>query len=110
MINCHLIGDEVHYRGERVAILVASGVVPSTMADFTDELQEGLLNEDERPDPCDCFHEPGCPNHRAEITNPYDKGMDDLILNMKPFTRGGLIRLDDLKRIAEQLKEEVGKE
>lgn len=109
MINCHLIGDELYYRGERVAILVQSGVSATLMGDFTDELEAGILNE--APAPCDCAHLPGCENYAAEKAQTFvDQTYKDVLDNIKPFAKGGLIRFADLERILEQLKEEVGKE
>lgn len=115
MINCFLIGDELHYRGERVAILVQSGVCATTMGDFTDELEAGLLNEDERPDPCSCAHMKECPNYKAEDASntdgaTYEEVMKDLTHNLTPFARGGLIKLSDVGRIVKELIEEKGLE
>jgi hypothetical protein len=111
MLNAQLIGDELLYRGERVAVLVESGTTATTMGDFIDELIAGTLNEDERPDPCDCAHLPGCPNYRAELAQKFvDQTYKDVLDNLRPFARGGLVRFTDIERILEQLKEEVGKE
>lgn len=115
MLDAFLIGDEIHFQGYRVAILVASGVPATTMGDFTDALEAGLLNEDARPDPCNCAHMKECPNYKAEdaanTDDPtYEAVMTDLMHNLKPFARGGLVKLTDVERIVNQLKEEKGLE
>lgn len=115
MLNVDLIGDELRFQGYRVALLVESGIPASTMEDFVDNLRNGLLNQDERPDPCNCAHMQACPNYKAEDASntddsPYDAVMTDLMHNLKPFARGGLVKLSDVKRIVTQLKEEKGLE
>lgn len=115
MINCYLIGDELHYRGERVAILVQQGVSATTIGDFTDELAAGLLNEDERPEPCDCAHMKECPNYKAENASNTDNAtfeevMRDLNHNLKPYARGGLLKFSDIENVVKQLIEEKGLE
>jgi hypothetical protein len=107
MQDVQRIGDEILFRGELVAILVQRGTPATTMGDFTDALDD----VHEHPDPCDCTHKIGCVNYRAETAGKnYDQSLDDIIDNIKPFVKGGLLRFADLERIVEQLKEELGKE
>lgn len=115
MLNVTLIGDELHFRGYRVALLVASGVPASTLGDFTDNLEAGLLNQDDRPDPCNCAHMRECPNYKAEDASntdnaTYEEVMRDLGHNLKPFARGGLLKMEDIERVVRQLIEEKGQE
>ena len=106
MEHVQRIGDEIHFQGYRVAILVDGGVPATTMGDFTDALDD----ISELPDPCDCSHKPGCVNYRAEVAGKnYDQSLDDILNNIKPFVRGGLLKMADLERIVEQLKEEFDK-
>lgn len=107
MLNVTLIGDELHFRGHRVALLVESGVPASTMGDFVDNLEAGLLNQDERPDPCSCAHMRACPNYKAEDASNVDgASFDDFIKAIRPSVRGGLIKLTDLERIVKEVIED----
>lgn len=115
MLNVDLIGDELRFQGYRVALLVESGIPASTMEAFVDNLRNGLLNQDERPDPCNCAHMQGCPNYKAEDASntdnaTYEEVMRDLTHNLKPFTRGGLLKLQDVERVVKQIIEEKGQE
>lgn len=113
MLNVTLIGDELHFQGYRVGLLVQSGVPASAMEAFVDNLEAGLLNQDERPDPCNCAHMRECPNYKAEDASntdnaTYEEVMRDLTHNLRP--RGGLLTLADVERTVKQLIEEKGQE
>lgn len=114
MLNVILIGDELHFRGHRIALLVDSGVPASTMGDFVDNLEAGLLNQDERPDPCNCAHMKECPNYKAEDSGNVDTAPEafitDLLAALKHETRGGLLKFTDVERVITLMKEEQGLE
>lgn len=93
MKNVQRVGDEILYEGELVALLVQTGVTPSHLGRFTDVIDERFEEEDSVP--------------ADELKDSYISGLDDLVEHMKTFAKGGLVKMDDLKRIAEQLREEA---
>lgn len=109
-MQLQLIGDEIHFDGQLVALLVQSGTVPSTLREFIDQLNAEKPFHDEEANPeCECKHRVDCPYHRAEVgtqSTEYDDAIDDLTNSMKAFARGGLIKISDLQNIGTQLKEE----
>lgn len=107
-MSVQLIGDEIYFRGELVAVLVQSGISATAMGDFTDQLEEQFVTE--HPAKCDCPHEIGCDNYRAEIGTPMGKVLDKFVEDVKEIAKGGLIRYEQLKRFLADIKEEEGLE
>lgn len=115
MTEVRVIADEIHFRGELVGVLTSTGVVPSTMGDFTDALELGFAELEAQPEPCECAHMKECPNHKAENASntdnaTFDEVMRDLNHNLKPYARGGLVKFADIENIVKQLIEEKGLE
>lgn len=77
-MTIQLIGDEIHFDGELVAILTTNAA-PSHLARFTDALEEGGDN-----------------GHAV---------LDKLEKQAGESMRGGLLRAADLARLIAQLKE-----
>jgi hypothetical protein len=112
MYDLKRIGDELHFRGELVAILAQSGTTATTMGEFTDML-EGL--SDDMPAPCDCAHMQECTNYKAENSSntnnaTFEEVMRDLTHNLTPHARGGLLTFEVIQQVVKQLIEEKGLE
>ena len=118
MIDVHVIGDDIYADGCLAAMLVTTGIPATVLAEFVDELKNGTLFkyedtgvpkcpeckvEPKHKETCSHFEEKPCEDgHETE----YDCAMADILENMKPFNKEGLIRWADLERIVGQLKEE----
>jgi hypothetical protein len=99
MADLRRIGDELHYDGQLVAVLAVSGIAPSALGAFTDALDAGFVDEEAKEE------------LKEELeTASYTAVMTDLMHNLKPFARGGLVKLTDVENIVNQLKEEKGLE
>lgn len=102
-----IAGDEIYYEGILVG-LVADTPYATIKADFIHKINNATIFEDE-PDLCsECEKE--LTNNRPsedDEDEAYDAALDDLLSGIKPFVKGGLVRYDDLSRIAKQLKEEL---
>lgn len=120
MADVHVIGDEIHFDGYLVAILVATGIPASTLAEFEHGMNSGELFDGESCHECDgerdYVHKKTCSHYESpegcggpaptEEESEYDCAMDDLVRSIKPFNKGGLVRYEDLERVIAQLKEE----
>lgn len=106
-----LIGDEIHFDGELVALLTDNASA-SHRGRFTDLVEYGEQAEDEGD--CDCpprLHKTDCGSHKAEDGAPptgdeYDQALDDLARVAKEYAKGGLLRMGDLATMITQLKKE----
>jgi hypothetical protein len=119
MSGVDLYGDEVHFDGYLVAILVQSGVPATVMATFTDELENGLLDEDVCCRECgaeavvphrdDCSEYDDAPEGcgtEEEGDVDYVAALTDTWTSLFPFVKGGLVKWTDVMNVLTQLKEE----
>ncbi len=83
----YTVGDEIHFRGYRVAILTEDAP-PSVQSDFVDHINNGTLFED----------------HEVEQEKVDTKLSEDFTLlydKVTKLSRGGLLRLTDLAKLLE---------
>mgnify|MGYP003609080233 CR=1 FL=1 len=85
----HIVGDEIHFKGYRVAILTTDAP-PTVLGDFTDAIQDGTLFEDEEP-------------HQSKIDEKVSEVLYKLRDEAVKRSRGGLLRIEELAKL---LKEE----
>lgn len=85
-MNVQTIGDEVYADGWLVALLAKDSGCASAIDQFRDWLE----------------HAP--PEQGAAS---YEAALQDMATSITPFIRGGLVRVSDLHRILDQLKEET---
>lgn len=83
MTELRIIGDQIYYDGELVA-LIADGITPTLEADFRDAVASGLIDGD------------------APDVHPFDT----LLTACKTLAKGGLIRYADLLRVSNELREQ----
>lgn len=114
----NIIGDEIYFDGYLVA-LIAEGVPASATETFRCDMARGLIADPDVPycETCEAtlVHKTTCSAHDPDIVlnkaedapQVYNGAVDDLVSGIKPFVKGGLVRYDDLSRIAQQLKEEL---
>lgn len=101
-----LIGDELHFAGELVAILTTNA--PAThRGRFEDLVRDG----EEVMEPCKCpprLHHTECRFHKAEDGSPDDEEtvLDALWSKATDAAKGGLLRMPDLANIIARLKED----
>lgn len=108
-----LVGDELHFDGELVAILTNNASATSR-GRFTDLVIFGEPGEED----CGCpvrLHRKDCDLHKAEDgtapdakdprVDPYDDALDDVVRAAGEYARGGLLRMTDLATVARKLKE-----
>jgi len=117
------VADEIHFQGYRVAILTTD--VPATVIGaFEDHINAGTLFDADKHQCSQCNAEaiiphlhdcpqyvpPGKPAHgetRERVEeSAYDCALDDVQRVAKEFARGGLLRLTDLAKLCQQLKDE----
>ena len=106
-------GDELHFDGQVVALLVNGGREDSHMGTFLDWVRDNPDLEVGTPDKCECKHKADCHMHRAEVgTAPdddaptdYDTALDDVGKAAEEYAKGGLLRMSDLAIVLRKLKE-----
>lgn len=102
MTDVNVIADEIYLDGQLVGLVVQHGSVPSVVEQFREGLLNGLLFE-------------GSVSHNELIGEAMAKGdpdklcevLDDVLVNVASIARGGYISIAKLRRVVEQLKEEV---
>jgi hypothetical protein len=118
------VADEIHYKGYRVAILTADA--PATViGDFEDHLNNGTLFENDKWKCSDCNEEaelrhlhdckhykppekngPGGETRDKVEAGAYETALQDVEEEAKKVARGGLLKLTDLAKLLQQLKDE----
>lgn len=99
-MNVQAIGDEVYADGWLVAFLATDTRCASAIDQFRDWLENAQVIDDrEEPAPDVVVKDSG--------TESYEAALQDVATSITPFIRGGLVRVSDLHRILEQLKEET---
>lgn len=99
-MNVQAIGDEVYADGWLVALLAKDSGCASAIDQFRDWLENAESTEPE----VDAF---GHEVPREPDADSYEAALQDVATSITPFIRGGLVRVSDLHRILEQLKEET---
>ena len=89
-MSIQIIGDEIHFYGELVAILT-TGASPTLMGRFCDHLDEAVV--------------PPSEDEEKTGDDPVANALDMLDAKAQLSARGGLLRLPDLSRIIAQVKE-----
>lgn len=120
----HTVADEIHYMGYRVAILTTDA--PATViGDFEDHINNGTLFENDKWKCSECNEEAelrhlhDCSHYkplekdgkggqtRATVEDTaYDAAIDDVLEGAQKMARGGLLKLTDLAKLLQQLKDE----
>ena len=118
------VADEIHYQGYRVAILTADA--PATViGEFEDHINSGTLFENDKWKCEDCNEEAEIRHlHDCKHYKPLEKGgkggetrdkvhaqaydtaLQDVEEEAKKLARGGLLKLTDLAKLLQQLKDE----
>ena len=100
--DLRVVGDELHFDGELVAVLVTTCSATS-MGRFTDliEFPDGAEGD------CGCpprLHKKECDHHKAEDGEPEDpeytkaEQHNDVMRRARELAHGGLVRLVDLEK------------
>lgn len=117
------VADEIHFQGYRVAIL-CSDVPATVIGTFEDHINAGTLFENDKwkCEECneeaeirhlhDCKHykppekggKGGETREKVE-ESAYDCALDDVQRVAKEYARGGLLKLTDLAKLLQTLKE-----
>lgn len=97
-MNVQAIGDEVYADGWLVALLAVDTGCASAIDAFRDWLEHACVADDASED---------VPEKRAEDVGDYEAALQDVATSITPFVRGGLVRVADLHRVMQQLKEET---
>lgn len=107
--SLRLIGNELHFDGELVAILTTNAAA-SHRGRFEDMLVHG--EEVEGTEECKCpprLHNEDCAYHKTEDGAPKDDKqiLDELWSSATDSAKGGLLRMPDLANIVTRLKRDT---
>ena len=120
-MDVRIIGDEIYYHGQLVAVLAQEKTPPSVMREFIFDFNNATLFEDVSCQSCNAVpvtaHTCDCPNYdppegcdpkevKEHLEDMYDVALEDVQRSSKEYARGGLLKLSDLATICKQLAEE----
>ncbi len=110
MSDLRLIGDELHFDGQLVAVLVNSGTDATTLGAFTDGVEAGIFSEPDENKPCPECKGPAIYRHTHDCNDyeadEYDQAILDLVEKAASSARGGLISVTALRALGTRLIEE----
>lgn len=112
-MSTYIVADELHFMGYRVAILTTDA--PATViGEFEDQINNGILFEHEH-ECSECKqskvipHLHDCSKYIADLKAQgalpsYDTALDEVIQEITKASRGGLVRLRDVRAIVHKLE------
>lgn len=83
----YIVGDEIHFKGYRVAILTGDAP-PSVLYAFEDGINNATLFEDEEVE-------------QEKVDKKLSEDFSQLYDKVRKMSRGGLLRLTDLAKLLE---------
>lgn len=118
-MSTFIVGDELHFQGYRVAILTTDAP-PTVIGEFENQINNGTLFEADKYQCSECNAEGFIPHlHDCSLyekpkkpnvvptggDTEYDCCLDDVQRVAKEYARGGLLKLTDLAKLCQTLKE-----
>jgi hypothetical protein len=95
-MDIQIIADEIHADGYLVARLSAKGVPATVLDEFEHHLENATLHEEA----CD-----GDADTPESVDFAIDSSLDELLKQANAFAKGGLLTLDELGKLVQQMKD-----
>lgn len=108
-MDVQIIGDEIWADGFLVGLLVQTGAPATVIGAFTDGVNSGDLFKTAQDEDSESNvpEKSSPPSETSEVSRGYGAALKDVSDSLKPYVKGGLIRVADVEKVVLELGSEI---